>query len=86
MIDVFADVPLAGNPLSVVQGADELSDEQMLRIAEGPTPQSSCGAAHLEQRSSWDCLWHKTRAVPAFLAVGGPGDGEENPSVESCSS
>lgn len=35
MIDVFADVPLAGNPLSVVQGADELSDEQMLRIAEG---------------------------------------------------
>jgi len=33
MIDVFADAPLTGNPLAVVQGADELSDEQMRRIA-----------------------------------------------------
>jgi PhzF family phenazine biosynthesis protein len=33
IIDVFADAPLTGNPLAVVQGADELNDEQMRRIA-----------------------------------------------------
>lgn len=33
IIDVFADVPLTGNPLAVVQGADDLSDETMRRIA-----------------------------------------------------
>jgi PhzF family phenazine biosynthesis protein len=33
LIDVFAEEPLTGNPLAVVQGADELSDEQMRRIA-----------------------------------------------------
>jgi hypothetical protein len=33
LIDVFADAPLTGNPLAVVQGADGLSDEQMRRIA-----------------------------------------------------
>jgi PhzF family phenazine biosynthesis protein len=33
LIDVFADEPLTGNPLAVVQAADELSDEQMRRLA-----------------------------------------------------
>jgi PhzF family phenazine biosynthesis protein len=33
LIDVFADAPLTGNPLAVVQDADQLSDEQMRRIA-----------------------------------------------------
>jgi PhzF family phenazine biosynthesis protein len=33
LIDVFADEPLTGNPLAVVEGADELNDEQMRRIA-----------------------------------------------------
>lgn len=33
LIDVFADEPLSGNPLAVVQGADDLSDAQMRRIA-----------------------------------------------------
>ncbi len=33
IIDVFADAPLTGNPLAVVQDADDLSDEQMRRIA-----------------------------------------------------
>lgn len=33
IIDVFADAPLAGNPLAVVQGADDLTDAQMRRIA-----------------------------------------------------
>src|ERR1700733_11760172 len=33
LIDVFADAPLMGNPLAIVQGADGLSDEQMRRIA-----------------------------------------------------
>lgn len=33
LIDVFADAPLTGNPLAVVQNADALSDEQMRRIA-----------------------------------------------------
>lgn len=33
IIDVFADAPLTGNPLAVVQGADDLTDEQMRRVA-----------------------------------------------------
>ena len=33
IIDVFADAALSGNPLAVVEGADELSDDQMRRIA-----------------------------------------------------
>ena len=33
LIDVFADAPLTGNPLAVVQNADGLSREQMRRIA-----------------------------------------------------
>ena len=33
LIDVFADSPLTGNPLAVVQDADGLSYEQMRRIA-----------------------------------------------------
>jgi len=33
LIDVFADAPLTGNPLAVVDCADELSEEQMRRIA-----------------------------------------------------
>jgi PhzF family phenazine biosynthesis protein len=33
LIDVFADAPLTGNPLAVVQNADGLSSEQMRRIA-----------------------------------------------------
>jgi PhzF family phenazine biosynthesis protein len=33
LIDVFADAPLTGNPLAVVQDADGLSSEQMRRIA-----------------------------------------------------
>lgn len=33
IIDVFADAALTGNPLAVVEGADELSEYQMRRIA-----------------------------------------------------
>jgi PhzF family phenazine biosynthesis protein len=33
LIDVFADEPLTGNPLAVVQAADELSEEQMRQLA-----------------------------------------------------
>ncbi|MGA7244272.1 MAG: PhzF family phenazine biosynthesis protein [Terracidiphilus sp.] len=33
LIDVFADEPLTGNPLAVIQAADELSEEQMRRLA-----------------------------------------------------
>jgi PhzF family phenazine biosynthesis protein len=33
LIDVFADAPLTGNPLAVVQGADDLTDDEMRRIA-----------------------------------------------------
>jgi PhzF family phenazine biosynthesis protein len=33
LIDVFADAPLTGNPLAVVQNADGLSSDQMGRIA-----------------------------------------------------
>lgn len=33
LIDVFADAPLTGNPLAVVQDADDLTDDAMRRIA-----------------------------------------------------
>jgi PhzF family phenazine biosynthesis protein len=33
LIDVFAETPLSGNPLAVVEGADTLSEAQMRRIA-----------------------------------------------------
>lgn len=33
LVDVFAETPFNGNPLAVVEGADELSDAQMQRIA-----------------------------------------------------
>lgn len=33
LIDVFADTPLTGNPLAVVENADDLSDDLMRRIA-----------------------------------------------------
>jgi PhzF family phenazine biosynthesis protein len=33
LIDVFADEPLTGNPLAVIEDADELSETQMRRIA-----------------------------------------------------
>ncbi|MGZ5198366.1 MAG: PhzF family phenazine biosynthesis protein [Telluria sp.] len=33
IIDVFADSPLSGNPLAVVENADQLDDDQMRRIA-----------------------------------------------------
>lgn len=33
VVDVFADQPLAGNPLAVVTGSDDLTAEQMARIA-----------------------------------------------------
>lgn len=33
LIDVFADAPLTGNPLAVVQAADELNDDQMRGLA-----------------------------------------------------
>lgn len=33
LIDVFADEPLTGNTLAIVEGAGELGDEQMRRIA-----------------------------------------------------
>ncbi|MFM2448539.1 MAG: hypothetical protein RIS44_989 [Pseudomonadota bacterium] len=32
-VDVFTDTPTRGNPLAVVVGADELSDDQMVRFA-----------------------------------------------------
>ena len=33
LIDVFAETPLTGNPLAIVEAADALSDEQLRRIA-----------------------------------------------------
>ena len=32
LIDVFTDEPLTGNPLAVVQAADEQSEEQMRQL------------------------------------------------------
>lgn len=52
IIDVFADAPLTGNPLAVVQGADDLSDEQMRRIA-GEFNQAETTFILRSERAHW---------------------------------
>lgn len=46
-MDVFSDVPPAGNPVAVVQDADGLSVETMRRIAREFNRSESTGATHL---------------------------------------
>lgn len=52
IIDVFADTPLSGNPLAVVQGADDLTDEQMRRIA-GEFNQAETTFIQHSARADW---------------------------------
>ena len=52
IIDVFADAPLTGNPLAVVQGADDLTDEQMRRIA-GEFNQAETTFIQHSKRADW---------------------------------
>ncbi|MCV9938219.1 PhzF family phenazine biosynthesis protein [Boseaceae bacterium BT-24-1] len=52
LIDVFADAPLTGNPLAVVQGADELSDDAMRRIA-GEFNQAETTFVMRSARADW---------------------------------
>ncbi|PYE24085.1 PhzF family phenazine biosynthesis protein [Rhizobium sp. PP-F2F-G20b] len=52
IIDVFADVPLTGNPLAVVQGADDLSNETMRRIA-GEFQQAETTSILRSTRADW---------------------------------
>jgi PhzF family phenazine biosynthesis protein len=33
IVEVFAQTPFSGNPLAVVEGGDDLSDDEMRRIA-----------------------------------------------------
>jgi PhzF family phenazine biosynthesis protein len=68
LIDVFADAPLTGNPLAVVQGADDLSDEQMRRIA-GEFNQAETTFILQSKRADW-----RLRSFTAIGAeVGGAG-------------
>ncbi|MFB9952886.1 PhzF family phenazine biosynthesis protein [Rhizobium puerariae] len=52
IIDVFADAPLTGNPLAVVQGADDLTDQQMRRIA-GEFNQAETTFIQHSSRADW---------------------------------
>ncbi|MGV1832782.1 PhzF family phenazine biosynthesis protein [Agrobacterium vitis] len=52
LIDVFADAPLTGNPLAVVQGADELTDDGMRRIA-GEFNQAETTFIVRSERADW---------------------------------
>ena len=52
IIDVFADAPLTGNPLAVVQRADHLSDDQMRRIA-GEFNQAETTFILRSERAHW---------------------------------
>ncbi|NTI78701.1 PhzF family phenazine biosynthesis protein [Agrobacterium rhizogenes] len=52
LIDVFADAPLTGNPLAVVQGADDLTDEEMRRIA-GEFNQAETTFVMRSTRADW---------------------------------
>lgn len=68
IIDVFADAPLTGNPLAVVQGADDLSIDQMKRIA-GEFNQAETTFIMRSERADW-----KLRSFTASGAeVGGAG-------------
>lgn len=52
LIDVFADEALTGNPLAVVQGADDLTGEQMRRIA-GEFNQAETSFILRSSRADW---------------------------------
>jgi PhzF family phenazine biosynthesis protein len=52
LIDVFADAPLTGNPLAVVQAADQLSEEQMRKIA-GEFNQAETTFIMRSERADW---------------------------------
>ncbi|WP_421358471.1 PhzF family phenazine biosynthesis protein [Agrobacterium rosae] len=52
LIDVFADAPLTGNPLAVVQGADDLTDEQM-RLVAGEFNQAETTFLMRSTRADW---------------------------------
>jgi PhzF family phenazine biosynthesis protein len=52
LIGVFADTPLSGNPLAVVEGADDLSDADMQRIA-GEFNQAETTFLMCSTRADW---------------------------------
>ncbi|WP_031496952.1 PhzF family phenazine biosynthesis protein [Bryobacter aggregatus] len=66
-IDVFADTPLTGNPLAVVQGADNLTDEQMRRIA-GEFNQAETTFLMRSTRADWKLRSFTASGVEVFGA------------------
>jgi PhzF family phenazine biosynthesis protein len=83
LIDVFADAPMTGNPLAVVQDADDLNDEQMRRIAgefnQAETTfilQSSCADRRLRSftASGAEVFGAGHNALGAWLWLGEHGD------------
>jgi PhzF family phenazine biosynthesis protein len=52
LIDVFADAPLSGNPLAVVENADRLTDNQLRRIA-GEFNQAETTFLMRSERAHW---------------------------------
>ncbi|OEZ62102.1 PhzF family phenazine biosynthesis protein [Duganella sp. HH105] len=68
LVDVFADTPLSGNPLAVVENADGLSDDVLRRIA-GEFNQAETTFLMRSERANW-----KLRSFTASGAeVGGAG-------------
>lgn len=61
LIDVFAESPLTGNPLAVVQGADALTDDEMRRIA-GEFNQAETTFIMRSARADWK--------LRSFTAIG----------------
>ncbi|SCX29351.1 MULTISPECIES: PhzF family phenazine biosynthesis protein [Agrobacterium] len=67
IIDVFAEVPLTGNPLAVVQGADDLTGEQMRRIA-GEFNQAETTFIMRSTRADWKLRSFTASGVEVFGA------------------
>jgi trans-2,3-dihydro-3-hydroxyanthranilate isomerase len=70
LVDVFADRPLAGNPLAVVADADQL-DEQVMRAIAREFNQSETTFVLATSRP--DASWRLRSFTPAGAEVGGAG-------------
>ncbi len=69
-VDVFANTPLAGNPVTVVPNADELSDESMRALAREFNLSET---AFILRPASTGADWRLRSFTPAGAEVGGVG-------------
>jgi trans-2,3-dihydro-3-hydroxyanthranilate isomerase len=66
LLDVFTDVPLAGNPLAVVHDADGMDDETMLAFAQEMRLSETCFAQSptADGADYRNRIWTVTREIP----------------------